>query len=173
MTRSTILALAFAALGSTAFAADAITDSVVSQLQARGYDRIEVERSGAQIRVEAVGGTQKYEAVIDRETGQVLRQEASRATLAERNRESGVHLSDAGTVSTSGDDDHEDDHGTGHDRSDDDHSGRGDHDGSDDDHDEDHDDSDHGGRGDSDHGGRGDSDHGDDHDDGDDHGDDD
>lgn len=143
----------------TAAQADQFTDRIVSDLQGKGYDYIEIKEGVGQVKVEAVRGSSKIEVVYDRATGDILKQERGVAGSDDRNR-SGVEISTRSRTfvdSGSGGDDDDDDDG---DR------GRGGHD----DDDVDHGGSDHGG---GDHGGGDDSDRGGDDDSGGGHDDDD
>ena len=70
-------ALIFAATMSMA----AVTaDELVAAYQAKGYTKIEVVTGLTQIKVEATMGDAKVEVIYDAETGDILKQETSRAT---------------------------------------------------------------------------------------------
>jgi hypothetical protein len=65
-------ALAFAGTMSMA----AITsDTIIKDLQAQGFSRIEVKIGATQIKVEAIRGTDKVEMIYDAATGDVLKRE--------------------------------------------------------------------------------------------------
>ena len=66
---STTAALALIA---SAGHAQSVADQVIQQLQAQGYDRIEVTNSPNQVKVEAIAGGNKFEAVYDAVTGELL-----------------------------------------------------------------------------------------------------
>jgi hypothetical protein len=174
------LAAATILSGSMAFAA-LTTDSLIADLTAQGYTRIEARVGPTQIKVEAIKGDTKVETIYDIATGSVLKQETEQVEPGE-NTSPGVSVRDRGkdfvevrANGSVGDDDMDDDHrghGSDDDDDEDDHGGNGGGHGSDDDHDDDH-----GGNGgghgsdddhDDDHGGNGgghgsDDDHDDDH----------
>ncbi len=82
-TKTTLpVAVAFA-LWSTAAHADRFTDAVVDRYQELGFDYIEVKEGINQLKVEAILGSQKYEVIYDRETGEILKQETGAADLAD------------------------------------------------------------------------------------------
>ena len=60
--------------------ASPMTDSIISQLQAQGYDRIEIKEGPNQVKVEAINGETRFEAIYDIATGAVLKQEAYAVT---------------------------------------------------------------------------------------------
>lgn len=68
-----LLAFGLVLAGQTAFAIT--SDSVISDLQAEGYTRVEVRVGPTQMKVEAIRGTEKLEMIILTETGQVLKTE--------------------------------------------------------------------------------------------------
>jgi hypothetical protein len=145
------LSLSLAVWGSAALAA-VTAESVISDFQAQGYDRIEVKKGPTQMKVEAIRGTEKVEVVIDTATGGVLKRETATASIREQG-QTGVEVKERARdfVDGSGDDssddssddsgddhgsDHDsgDDHGSDHDSGDDhggDHDGGGDHGGGD------------------------------------------
>lgn len=131
-------------LGAGAALAALTAESVVSSLQAQGFENMEIKVGLTTIKAEASKGADKYEITYDIETGAIVKQEFYPGEGAEV---------DPGVEIKTGEDD--DDHGKG--------SGHDDDEDDDDDDDED-DDDDHSGHG---------SDDGDDHDSGDDHGSDD
>lgn len=67
------------ALASNALYAQSITDQIVSQLQAQGYESIEIENGQTQIKVEAILNGRKLEVVYDALTGVILKEEVSTA----------------------------------------------------------------------------------------------
>ena len=67
------------ALASNALYAQSITDQIVSQLQAQGYESIEIENGQTQIKVEAILNGRKLEVVYDALTGVILNEEVSTA----------------------------------------------------------------------------------------------
>lgn len=67
------------ALASNALYAQSITDQIVSQLQAQGYESIEIENGRTQIKVEAILNGRKLEVVYDALTGVILKEEVSTA----------------------------------------------------------------------------------------------
>ena len=157
MKRLFILSAAFTFSASMAMAAITAND-LVSAYQAKGYTRIEVVTGLTQIKVEAVRGTSKVEAIYDSATGTVLLQETG--FVRRKDRAAGVEMSSSSTDFThgSGDDDgfdddmDGDDDGPNHDANDDhggDDHGNDDHGGDDhggDDHaNDDHANDDHGG----------------------------
>jgi hypothetical protein len=137
-------------------------DALVADLEAQGFEYIEVKQGPTQIKVEAIRGDQKVETVYDAASGEVLKQEvehagddAGRSGVSVRSRDD--DFADDGGDGSRGHDDDDDDDG------DDDRSGQGSDDdrsgpsgGDDGDHDDDRD---------NDHGDNHDDDHGDDHDD--------
>lgn len=114
MKRFLITAAAVLLSGQVAQAA-VTAGTLISDLQAQGYTWIEVKRGPAQIKVEAVRGTEKVEFVVDAATGTVLEREVERADRDEIGR-TGVQVADrrGDFVSADGrdlddDDDHYDD----------------------------------------------------------------
>ena len=57
--------------------AQSIADQVISQLQAEGYDSIEVTNGPSQVKVEAIRDGMKLEAIYDAATGAILMQDVS------------------------------------------------------------------------------------------------
>ena len=158
--KRTILFAGILAVSAGLASADPLTDRLVADFRAEGFQFIEVQRSATQIKVEAVRGDEKIELVVDRVTGDVLKREIGSADRLEQGR-SGVSVRDRGSRTfVEGDDREDDDHDDDHDdddRDDDDRDEDDDHD--DDDRDDDGDDRDDDDRG----GDRDDDDHGDDH----------
>ena len=136
MTKTLSLAAALAMMGTGAMA-DAFTDQIVADLQAKGFTTIEVENGLIRTKAEAILGTQKIEVVWDRVTGEIVRQTWEPADT-ERRSESSARDSSGTDRSMS------DDRGNGyetHSSTDADHTGTSDDsddagsdDGSDDDH---------------------------------------
>lgn len=148
---SLALAAALSIIGGGAFAL-VTTDSVIQELSASGYTRIEVANGPTQMKVEAIRGTEKLEVVYDTATGNVLKSETD-IVDADENTTPGVQVQtrdrdflrvreQTQTGVSDDDDDFSDD-------SDDDNSGSG----SDDDDDDDDDHGGHGGHGGDDGGG--------------------
>jgi hypothetical protein len=69
---STTAALAITA---TASFSQSIADQVITQLQAQGYERIEITNGPTQIKVEAIRDGMKLEVIYDAITGEILKQE--------------------------------------------------------------------------------------------------
>ncbi|MDF2142255.1 PepSY domain-containing protein [Paenirhodobacter sp. CAU 1674] len=67
-------------LGQAAFA-EVSTQSIIDDLSGQGFSAIEIETAPAQVKVEARNGTTKIEVVYDRETGEILKQEQTRARV--------------------------------------------------------------------------------------------
>lgn len=152
------LAAALSIIGGGAFAL-VTTDSVIQELSASGYTRIEVANGPTQMKVEAIRGTEKLEVVYDTATGNVLKSETDTVD-ADENTTPGVQVrtrdrdfvqvrEQTQTGVSDDDDDEEDDDDDFSDDSDDDNSGSG----SDDDDDDDDDHGGHGGHGGDDGGG--------------------
>lgn len=119
------------------FATDsAFNQKVVEDLQAQGYDFIEIKNGLTQIKVEAIRGTEKLEIVYDRETGEVLKREVQRAASGEVGR-SGIEIDTRNRDFLDDDEDDESDRSGRRDDEDDD---EGDRSSSDDDEDDDEDD---------------------------------
>ena len=130
------LTAAFAISSNMAFAA-VTAESIAADLQAKGFTRIEIQQSANQFKAEAFRGTEKFEAIYDASTGDVLKTESY-------NDDSNDSTDDAdddhGNGTSGSDHDGGDDNGGDHDGGDDnggdhdggDHDG-GDHDGGDDD----------------------------------------
>ena len=122
------------ALASNALYAQSITDQIVSQLQAQGYESIEIENGQTQIKVEAILNGRKLEVVYDALTGVILKEEVSTADDDDTLRR-GVR------ISSSDDDDFLDDDEDDNDDNDDDDTDS-DRDGGDDNDEDDNDDDD-------------------------------
>jgi hypothetical protein len=87
-----LMLLSTALMLSAGIASAAITaDDLVTTYQAQGYTTIEVKTGPTQIKVEAVLGRTKVEAIYDAATGAVLKQESDRAKRREAGQ--GVELS--------------------------------------------------------------------------------
>ncbi len=125
--------------GTMAFAA-ITSDSVISDLQAQGYTRVEVKVGPTQMKVEAIKGTEKVELIYDTATGTVLKREAGTVGAFE-NTAPGVQVSDRNRdfVRVRQSDD------SAADDSNDDHGGHGNDDGPDHDSNDDNDDDSSGG----------------------------
>ena len=74
MKRTLMMTAAFIFGGHMAFAA-LTTDTVVTDLTALGYTRIEIKTGPTQMKVEAIRGTEKLEVIYDIESGDILKQE--------------------------------------------------------------------------------------------------
>jgi len=158
--KTALLALGIAFSANAALALTA--EEIVTDLQGQGYTRVEVKVGATQIKVEAIRGTEKFEAVYDIASGQPLKTETEtvdgsddtspgveiRQRSGDFVRSSGNDRDeddedDHGSSVSSSDDDHDDDHGgSGSSHDDDDDDSDDDHDSdddSDDDHDDDHD----------------------------------
>ncbi|MDU8912397.1 PepSY domain-containing protein [Aestuariicoccus sp. MJ-SS9] len=160
MTFRFIISTAAAALAGSMALADAFSDAVIADFRAKGFAGIEVKNGPTQTKVEAVLGNRKTEAIYDRATGQILKQEWEMAEPGDRSAGVEVRNRNRDFLRASGGDDNsfgggDDEHGDDHDDDHDKDHGPG-HD--DDDHDDDH------GHG-SDHGGGHEDDHDDDDDD--------
>ena len=127
------------------FATDsAFNQKVVEDLQAQGYDFIEIKNGLTQIKVEAIRGTEKLEIVYDRETGEVLKREVQRAASGEVGR-SGIEIDTRNRDFLDDDEDDENDRSgrrDDEDDEDDDESGRSSSNDEDDEEDDDSDESD-------------------------------
>lgn len=76
MTRSIFTAITLAAvLPASAALAGFNLDTRISQLQAEGYDRIEVKDGPTQTKIEAMRGNEELEEVYDEATGELLERE--------------------------------------------------------------------------------------------------
>lgn len=136
--KPTLALAAVLALVSGAALAD-VTQQVIDGLKANGFERIEIQRSASTLKVEATRGTEKLEQIIDRATGEILKQETERLRPGERLSEA-LSIRDRDRVGggrRGGDDDDDDDDRSGHDDDDDDddnsgHGGDNDDDGDDD-----------------------------------------
>lgn len=87
------LVVASALLGAPAMA-EVSTQSIIDDLNARGFGRIEIERGRSQVKVEASNGTQELEVVYDRATGEILKQETERLRPGEDDLRPGVVVRD-------------------------------------------------------------------------------
>lgn len=144
MTSATAAFIAAGVVASTGPALALTTDEVISDLQAQGYDRIEVKVGPSQIKAEASNGTDKVEFVYDKETGELLKSEAYPGQggdvdpgieidnegddFLDDNDDDDDDDSDDDDSDDSSDDDDDDDnsgHGSGDDDDDDDNSGHG------------------------------------------------
>lgn len=76
MKRILLASAAIICLSSAAAHADTFTDAIVNNLQSLNYTTIQIVDAGAQVKVEAVRGTETLEVIYDRATGGILRQEA-------------------------------------------------------------------------------------------------
>ncbi|MFZ5962090.1 PepSY domain-containing protein [Thalassococcus sp. BH17M4-6] len=179
MTRIIFLTTASALLVGTVAFAQSFTDKIVSDLQANGFDRIEIKVGPTQTKAEAIDGARKIEVIYDNATGSIVKQEVESAAgesispgVQIRNedrdfvdaRRSGSASGPRDDDDNDDEDDDDDDHRSGRDDDDDDGTDDNDGRGGDDDRDDDRgddDDDDRGG-----HRGHG----GDDHDDDDDRG---
>ena len=102
------------------FATDsAFNQKVVEDLQAQGYDFIEIKNGLTQIKVEAIRGTEKLEIVYDRETVEVLKREVQRAASGEVGR-SGIEIDTRNRDFLDDDEDDESDRSSSDDEEDDD-----------------------------------------------------
>jgi hypothetical protein len=66
--------------------ADTFTDSVVAKFRDMDFGFVEAKRGPSQLKVEAIKGSTKYEVIYDAATGQILKQEIERASVAEQGR---------------------------------------------------------------------------------------
>lgn len=90
-------------LSSTMAFAALSTDSVVADLQAQGYSRIEVKTGPTQTKIEAIKGSDKLEVIYDTATGAELTREMGSVGLLESTTE-GVFYDDRGRDFLTGDD---------------------------------------------------------------------
>ncbi len=140
---STTAALAFAA---SAVYADTIAEQVISQLQAEGYERIEISSSSSRVEVEAIRDGMKLEVTYDAVTGEILEQEV-RPVNDSDDTTPGIEIDGQDDDSSDDDEDENDDDDSDDDDEDDD---ENDDDDEDEDEDDDSDDSDDGDDGDDD-----------------------
>ena len=84
------------------------TDTVVSDLTALGYTRIEIKTGPTQMKVEAIRGTEKLEVIYDIESGEILKQEIETVNAGD-DTAPGVELSTDDDDFLDGSDDDEDD----------------------------------------------------------------
>lgn len=144
-----MISLTAVLLMSSTMAFAAVTaESIATDLQAQGYTNIEIKQSATQIKAEAMRGSEKFEAVYDAASGDVLKQSTETGATDEAVDNSDDASNDDHS-GASGDDDSSD-HDAGDDNgggSDDSGSDDGDHGGGSDDgdHDSGSDDGDHGG----------------------------
>lgn len=129
MTKTLSLAAALAMMGTGAMA-DAFSDQIVADLQAKGFTTIEVENGLIRTKAEAILGNQKIEVVWDRVSGEIVRQTWEPADTDSRSESSARDSSD---TDRSGSDDHtgrsdNSDDTESDDGSDDDHSNDSSHD---------------------------------------------
>lgn len=134
MKRTLLCTAAFIFAGHMAFAA-ITADSVVTDLLADGYTRIEVKQGPTQIKVEAIRGTEKLEIVYDIESGAILKQEVETVRPGE-NTAPGVRIRDRDEDFVDGDDDNNDEDENDDDDNDDNDDDNDDDNGSDDDNDD-------------------------------------
>lgn len=87
------LIVASALLGAPAIA-EVSTQSIIDDLNAKGFNRIEIERGLSQVKVEASNGSQELEVIYDRATGEILKQETERLRAGEDNKRAGVVVRD-------------------------------------------------------------------------------
>jgi hypothetical protein len=102
---------ALAATSAVMALASPMTDSIVAQLQAQGFDRIEVREGPNQVKVEASNGSVRFEAVYDLATGAVLKQETY-AAGADDDLSPGVDIESDDRDFVDGADDEADDSGS-------------------------------------------------------------
>ncbi|MCB1398901.1 MAG: PepSY domain-containing protein [Rhodobacteraceae bacterium] len=88
-----VLIVASALLGAPAIA-EVSTQSIIDDLNAKGFNRIEIERGLSQVKVEASNGSQELEVIYDRATGEILKQETERLRAGEDNKRAGVVVRD-------------------------------------------------------------------------------
>ena len=72
---ATALSMGLSMSLATAGQAQSVADQVVSQLQADGFDRIEVTNGRTQVKIEAIRGETQVEFVYDLTTGALIEQE--------------------------------------------------------------------------------------------------
>ena len=77
MKMSLLSTTAVFALTASAGYAQSIAEQVISQLQAQGYERIEVVNGPNQVKVEAIRRGKKLEVVYDADTGAILEEEVA------------------------------------------------------------------------------------------------
>lgn len=100
--------------GAGAVFAQSIAEPIVTQLQAEGYERIEVKNGLTQVKVEAIRNGMKLEVTYDAVTGEVLKQEVRPVEAGEDTAPS-VCIDDESDDHMADDDDREDDHDSGDD----------------------------------------------------------
>ncbi len=137
---STTAALAFAA---SAVYADTIAEQVISQLQAEGYERIEISSSSSRVEVEAIRDGMKLEVTYDAVTGEILEQEV-RPVNDSDDTTPGIEIDGQDDDSSDDDEDENDDDDSDDDDEDDDENDDDDEDEDEDDDSDDSDDSDDG-----------------------------
>lgn len=87
MTKTLSLAAVLAIMGTGAMA-DAFTNQIVADLQAKGFTTIEIENGRTQTKAEAILNNQKVEVVWDRTTGSILSQTWEAVSATETSRDS-------------------------------------------------------------------------------------
>ena len=137
MKRTLMMTAAFIFGGHMAFAA-LTTDTVVTDLTALGYTRIEIKTGPTQMKVEAIRGTEKLEVIYDIESGDILKQEIESVDAGD-DIAPGVEISTDDEDFVDGDDDDQDEDEDEDEDEDKDAVEDGDHDGDDDSGDEDDD----------------------------------
>lgn len=125
-----VLAAVMTCAGLGMAAAQSMNDQIISDLQSKGYEYIEIKNGPTQTKVEAIRGTDKLEVVYDNASGSIIKQEREAAEQGEVG-QSGVDIStrDDEFVDLRDEDDDEDEN--------DDHSGSDGHSNEDDDDDDD------------------------------------
>lgn len=106
MKRTLMMTAAFIFGGHMAFAA-LTTDTVVTDLTALGYTRIEIKTGPTQMKVEAIRGTEKLEVIYDIESGDILKQEIETVDAGD-DIAPGVEISTDDEDFVDGDDDEDD-----------------------------------------------------------------
>jgi hypothetical protein len=81
--KKTVISAVVATFASGMAMAQTATDQIVDDLTGKGFERIEIDNGLAQIKVEAIRGTDKLEVVYDRQTGSILKQEMERVRADE------------------------------------------------------------------------------------------
>ncbi len=138
MKKTLLSTTAIFALTATTGFAQSIAEQVVTQLQAEGYQRIEVKNGPNQVKVEAIRNGRKLEVVYDAATGAILDQEVEPVDDDDET-SPGVEISDEDEDFIDDEDDDEGDDEDGDDDEDDDED-NDDADDEDDDEDDDNDD---------------------------------
>ena len=115
------------------------TDTVVTDLTALGYTRIEIKTGPTQMKVEAIRGTEKLEVIYDIESGDILKQEIESVDAGD-DIAPGVEISTDDEDFVDGDDDDQDEDEDEDEDKDEDEDEDGDDDGDDEDDDSDSDD---------------------------------